>query len=228
MENVLKYFRKEKLNINFPPDEIENWKQLKNKYSSLGYRWIDFSMDYSVRKIRRYDRKNQREYNKRKNHESKMRNTFRGPGNIPIVYPPPSPSNMERYMMLERWSKNDIYNISNIAVYLYQHHGLKPCDSYQPDEIFAKYNTYSSRHFQTVEPVPITTNQRINSYENNIVRSNTYHAPVSQKLPTVLARHRSLPPTAPLHLRPSTNSRDESNLAPSAPPSYMEFVDQFA
>ena len=218
MEKLLNYFRKEKLDIYFPPDEIENWKQLKTKYFSLGYKWIDFSSDYSIRKIRRYDRKNQREYNKRKNHESRMRTTFRGSGNIPIVYPPPTPSNMERYLMLERWSKNNIYNISNIAVYLYENFGLKPCQSYEPDAIFATYNNYSTRHFQTIDPVPVTINDRVNSYERAISRSNTYHAPQTIKLQEPsLRRIRSLPPVAPKELRPG---------APSAPPSYMDLLDQ--
>ena len=238
MEKVLKYFTKEKLNIHFPPDEIEKWKQLKNKYVTLGYRWVDFSMDYSMSKIRRYDRKNQREYNKRKNHESKMRNTFRGPGNIPIVYPPPSPSNMERYLMLERWSKNDVYNISNIAVYLYEHHGLKPCHSYQPDEIFATYNNYSNRHFQTASEDYRPVNERLNSYENTVRRSNTYHASHPPSLPPPpIRRHKSLPPCAPAHLRPSASpcappsapvAWDPDGHLPSAPPRYTDLLDQLA
>ena len=229
MEKVLNYFKKEKLTVYFPPDEIQKWKELKNKYVTLGYKWVDFSMDYSMRKIRRYDRKNQREYNKRKNHESKMRNTFRGPGNIPIVYPPPSPSNMERYLMLERWSKNDVYNISNVAVYLYEHFGLKPCESYQPDEIFATYNSYSNRHFESIEPKPLSINQRLNSYENAIVRSNTYHAPRPISLTeTPVRRNNSMPPRPPRHLIPEKIQVQPPSAPPATPPSYTDLIDQLA
>ena len=229
MEKVLNYFKKEKLSVYFPPDEIQKWKELKNKYVTLGYRWIDFSMDYSMRKIRRYDRKNQREYNKRKNHESKMRNTFRGPGSIPIVYPPPSPSNMERYMMLERWSKNDVYNISNIAVYLYENFGLKPCESYQPDEIFATYNNYSNRHFNTIEPKPLPFNRRLSSYENAIERSNTYDAPRPLRLSTTpVRRNNSMPPRAPPYLRPEKIEIQPPSAPPATPPRYTDLIDQLA
>lgn len=230
MEKLLNYIKKEKLNIYYPPDEIENWKNLKNKYIRMGYRWVDFSMDYSMSKIRRYDRKNQREYNKRKKDEKKMRNTFRGPGNIPIVYPPPSPSNMERYLILERWSKNDIYNISNISVYLYSNFGLKPCSDYEPDNIFVTYNNYSQRHHQSIEIIqrPSVNNyidDRRPSYENTIYRRNTY-APSSQppSLPPPPKRAKSMPPVAPLNLRPSAPPVVHREI----PPSYNQLLDQLA
>ena len=224
MEKVLNYFRKEKLNIYFPPDEIENWKLLKNKYTTLGYKWMDFSMDYSMRKIRRYDRKNQREYQKRKNNEKKMRNTFRGPGNIPIVYPPPSPSNVERYLMLERWSRNDAYNISSIAVYLYSHFGLKPCQNYEPDNIYSTYNNYSQKHLNSIslEPKPLVNNfvdERRSSYENTIQRRHTY-TPNCQPppIPPPPKRFKSMPPSAPRDLM--------QNALPETPPSYSQLLDQ--
>lgn len=224
MEKIRNFFMKEKPIIHFPPDSIEKWKILKMRYMNYGYKWVDFSQDYTLGKVRRYDKKNQREYNKRKNHETKMRNSFKGPGNIPIVYPPPSPSNMERYLILERWSANDAYNISNIAVYLFSQFGLKPCEAYEPDTIYQTYNKYSQRHFETLNSFEGSQNNsfmedRRPSYENTIQRRHTYMSTFS-------------PPPLPPPPRRNKTTEENSDFAnqpsasPSAPPSYNQLLSQ--
>ena len=196
MEKAMNFLkRNERLSIYFPPDEIENWKKLKFRFNTLGYRWVDFSADHNYRSAVRSDQKNLRDYNKRKSHENKMRTRFRGPGNIPSVQEPPQPSNADRYLMLEKWSKYDAYNISMISVYLYSKHGLSPCKDYDPTEIFDVYNKYCLR-----EPViSIPENRSVRFYENHRVPS--------------------LPKPPPRNLLPDINLR-RAQSAPSAPPSY--------
>ena len=163
MEKITNLIFAKKLQIFYPPDEIEKWKNLKNKYSRYGYKWIDLSLDQSLWKSKAYDRKNRRKYNKLKRKEEKLRRSFKGHGSIPYVIPPPSPNNEERYMMMKRWSVNNFYNISMISVYLYKKFNLDPCEDYDPDNIINTYNRYSQfdisdsfpkRSISAPEPTP--------------------------------------------------------------------------
>tara|TARA_R110001592_G_scaffold207803_2_gene458774 strand:+ start:71 stop:643 length:573 start_codon:yes stop_codon:yes gene_type:complete len=142
MEKIRNLLFKKKLQIFYPPDEIEKWKNLKNKHSRHGYKWLDLSLNPSLWKSKSYDRKNRRIYNKLKRKEEKLRRSFRGHGHIPYIIEPPSPNNEERYMIMKKWSVNNFYNISMISVYLYKKFNLDPCEDYEPDDIINTYNRY--------------------------------------------------------------------------------------
>ena len=61
MEIVRKYLEgKQTVDIYFPPEEIESWRILKEKHSNLGYYWCDFSIDQTLSKARKLDKKNMR------------------------------------------------------------------------------------------------------------------------------------------------------------------------
>ena len=59
MEKMKKIiFNRTKVDIFYPPDEVEKWKLLKRRYLTLGYEWIDFSTNQSMWKILSTDSKN--------------------------------------------------------------------------------------------------------------------------------------------------------------------------
>ena len=144
-------FRK-KLDIYYPPDELEVWEQLKTKHVRLGYKWIDFSINQNYFSILWADRKNRKKYEKMIRRETSYRNSVRNRTNIsPIVKEPPRPNNLERYIILRSWMKKDIYNISTISVFLFEKYNLKPCTDYSPDKIIETYNHYSNLYCNTIE-----------------------------------------------------------------------------
>ena len=176
MEKIKKLIlNRKKIEIFYPPDEIEKWKMLKRRYLTLGYIWVDFSTNQGIWKILSADSKNNRKYNKMKRKNDKLRRTFSGHGNYPTIISPPEPNNEERYMMLKRWSENDIYNICMITDYLTRNHNLKPIRDYEPNNLKHTYNLYSEI-----------------SHPREIIRSNTYHGNSPSAPPLVSL---SIPPS---------------------------------
>ena len=192
MEKIKKIiFNRTKVDIFYPPDEVEKWKLLKRRYLTLGYDWIDFSTNQSMWKILSTDSKNNRKYEKMRRKNEKLRRSFSGHGNYPPVFPPPEPNNEQRFETLKRWSANDSFNICMITYYLTKNHNLEPCVDYEPDNLKATYCLYSE----------LPTN-------NRIVRSNTIHtyphcedSPQGSPQGSPLVSRRA-PPSAPLHLIP--------------------------
>lgn len=169
--------REEKLHIYYPPDEIDGWNMLKKRYSTRGYYWVDFSIEPSLAIAKKMDKKNTKKYTKMKKKEMKLRNSFRGTGNITVVHPPPKPNNEERFLKLRKWSENNYYNISMITICLFCKYNLKPCRDYEPDNLLDVYNRYSSgeqdiylkniQHPSVPPPVPDLPPPQINNFLEN-------------------------------------------------------------
>lgn len=156
METIFNLYKfRKKLEIYFPPDELEVWEQLKTRHVRLGYKWIDFSINQNYFSILWADRKNRQKYEKLLRRESSYRKSVRNRTNIlPVVSEPPRPNNLERYIILRSWMKKDIYNISTISVFLFEKYSLRPCTDYSPDKIIETYNHYSNLYCNTISRRP--------------------------------------------------------------------------
>jgi hypothetical protein len=159
MEIMQRFFLDETVEVFFPPEEIESWNLLKKRYNQSGYYWSDFSLEPSLKKAKKLDKKNLQKYRKMKKKELKMRRSFRGIKNITVIHPPATPTNEERFRKLQKWSEHNYYNITMITIYLYTHYNLKPCRDYEPDNLLEVYNKYSSKHIENIpSPLPIRNN----------------------------------------------------------------------
>lgn len=147
--NSWKY--RKKLEIYYPPDQLETWELLRSRYVSLGYKWIDFSMNQNYLSIYWADRKNQKKYEKRKRNERKYINSVRNDSyHIKRVIEAPRPNNVERYVLLRSWMVKNAYNLCNISVFLFEKYKLKPCKDYNPDRLIEVYNHYSNLYSDTI------------------------------------------------------------------------------
>ena len=192
MEKIMKViFNRNRIDVFYPPDEVEKWKLLKRRYLTLGYEWIDLSTNQSMWKILTTDSKNNKKYEKMKRKNEKLRRRFSGHGSYPPVFPPPEPNNEQRFEILKRWSVNDAFNICMMTDYLTRTHNLRPCVDYEPDNLKPTYCLYSE----------LPSNHQI-------MRSNTIHtypyledSPQSSPQGSPLVSRRA-PPSAPPHLVP--------------------------
>ena len=238
MDLIRNYLENRKpLDIFYPPDQVEGWNLLKERYSNLGYHWCDFSIEPTLSKAKNYDKKNIKKYNKLKKKEMKLRRSFKNNSCIVVVHQPPRPTNEERFLKLKKWSENNYYNITNITIYLYMIHKLKPCRDYEPDNLIEVYNRYSSRHFVSLPPPPTRNNYFTNteifrreSYENNI-RGSQISTFSTSPAPIPSPRRLSSAPTAPdpLQLPPPPNEVDgqDNEITPnyiSLPPTYKDII----
>ena len=181
MEKIMKIiFNRSRIDVFYPPDDIEKWKLMKRRHLTLGYEWIDFSTTQSMYRILMADSKNMKRYEKMKKKNEKVRRKFPGHSNIPTIFPPPEPNTEERFEILKRWSINDNYNICMLTDYLTKNHDIRPCRDYEPDNLKYTYSLYSEM-----------------SENRTIVRSNTYH-----NCPSAPPVTNQRPPTPGVHSTP--------------------------
>ena len=58
MDLIRNYLENRKpLDIFYPPDQVEGWNLLKERYNSIGYYWCDFSIEPTLSKAKNYDKK---------------------------------------------------------------------------------------------------------------------------------------------------------------------------
>jgi len=135
-----KFFKKDKdIPLVFPIAGIELWKDVKLDYQKYGYEWAEIDIVSNPKSLKRMDKNNKRKFLSLKKNETILRNSVVGVL-VPFIIPPPSPSNHERFKILERWNKtNNSFNVCMCVVELYKKYNMEPCKDYEPDNVIETY-----------------------------------------------------------------------------------------
>jgi hypothetical protein len=174
MRNLLS--KKKRVPLVFPISGIELWKDLKRDYQKYGYEWSEVDIISNPKQLKGMDRRNRKKFLSLKKNETTLRNSVVDVL-VPFIIPPPSPSNYERFRILERWNKNNnSFNICMCAIELYKKYGMEPCKDYEPDKVIEIYYTKkkSSRSQlppETTAPPPEPTAPPSDPEDNNELRT---------------------------------------------------------
>lgn len=145
-------FRKSKLKIGYPINNIPIWIDLKKKYEEYGYIFTDLEIIKSVKEIKNDDKKNILKFNKLKELQDHTKS-----GNSIIA--PPRPNNYERHIKLKEWKVNEPSLDVCLATFeLYTMFNMAPYRDYEPKKIIEVYYDIKNK-YKNISPVPSAPQQ---------------------------------------------------------------------
>ena len=142
MANIFNFHNDEK--PRFPVSSFSVWNDLRLKYETDGYNFMDFDTCTKSRVAKKMDEKNMKIFNNNKKYENRLRSSVKKL-KMPTVKAAPSPSNYERLKQLRIWrSERSSFDISMATALLLKKFNMMPCIDYEPHLAVETYLSVTS------------------------------------------------------------------------------------